>query len=77
MSDLGYDAICDYCEARASDNEESPLTEKQADDWGYWHRKDCDPEIKLLGPADLQREQETLVRLKEKYPEMYANAETP
>lgn len=73
--DLGYDAECDYCGCRASEDEEGPLTEKDADDWGYWHKKDCEPEIKTFTPADLAREREVLARLKEKYPEMYEGGE--
>lgn len=67
--DLGYDAECDYCDARASDDDEGPLTQKDADDWGYWHKKDCEPEIKLMTPADLAKEREWRERMKQRFPE--------
>jgi hypothetical protein len=69
--DLGYDAECDYCDARASDEEEGSLSKKAADDWGYWHKRDCEPQIKLLSPTDLAQEREHRQRLKEKFPEAF------
>jgi hypothetical protein len=76
--DLGYDAACDYCDARLSDDdgEPGPFTYKDADDWAYWHKKECEPEVKIMSPEDLAREQEWLARMKERYPEVPPGGES-
>lgn len=78
--DPGWDAECEYCECRMSwsDDEggnDTTGTYREADTWGFWHRRECEPSIRLLSPADLDAERATMERLRRRYPEMYGSPE--
>jgi hypothetical protein len=78
----GWDAECDHCDGRMSHTEDEGGedrvgTRREAHDWGYWHKRDCEPTIRLLSPADLNQERESLERLRQRYPEMYGDGTPP
>ena len=71
--DLGYDAECDYCDWRLSDDpdEPGPFTKQDAERSARWHKQDCEPEVKILNPEDLASEQASRAGMKAKYPQMF------
>jgi hypothetical protein len=74
--DAGWDAECEHCEVRMSDPKEELGSKQQADDWAYWHKKDCEPVVRLLSPDDLEQERQSLEQLRQKYPQMYGETTT-